>query len=151
MCGCAVTSCSPDAPRDEMLTNGGQTGGGGDNVPGSGHRPGLGEIDNSDRELKDDVLRVKGTGVNLRYDRGGILFVASHDGSVRIVDLDGADEVSVIPGKEGSDSLMTGASLTVNGRKVALSVMKKMRLAEGRIWYMAADTAGDNWVIVLPQ
>lgn len=150
VCGCIAASCTHDAPRDEMLTNGGHAGAGPDTEPGSGQRPGLGEIDNTDRELRDDVLRVTGGSVDMRYDRGGVLFVTGRDGSVRVVDLDGADEVSVSPGIEGSDSVMIGAVLTVNGRTVALRTMKKMRLAEGRIWYIAADTAGDEWVMVLP-
>ncbi len=151
LCCGMITSCGHDTPRVELETNGGQVGNGLDDGQGSGHRPGIGEIDNTDRELKDDVLRVKGTGVNMRYDRGGILFANGRNGSVRIVDLDGADEVVVNPGTEGADSLMTGASLSLNGRVVELRSMKKMRLGEGRIWYKATDTEGDEWMIVLPM
>lgn len=149
-CGIAA-SCGHDTPGVEPETNGGQIGTGTDVEPGPGHRPGIGETDNTDRELKDDVLRVKGPDVNMRYDRGGILFITGRDGSVRVIDIDGADEVCVSPGIEGADSVMTGVALTVNGRTVSLAVMKKMRHTEGRIWYMAADTAGDGWVMVLPQ
>lgn len=149
-CGIAA-SCGHDTPGVEPETNGGQIGTGTDVEPGHGHRPGIGETDNTDRELKDDVLRIKGPDMNMRYDRGGILFITGRDGSVRIIDIDGADEVCVSPGIEGADSVMTGGALTVSGRKIALSTMKKMRHTEGRIWYMAADTAGDNWVMVLPQ
>ena len=149
-CG-IVSSCGHDAPDVETETNGGQVGSDTDVEPGHGHRPGIGETDNTDRELKDDVLRIKGPDMNMRYDCGGILFISGRDGSVRIIDIDGADEVCVTPGIEGADSVMTGAALTVNGRTVSLAAMKKMRHTEGRIWYMAADTAGDNWVIVLPQ
>ena len=81
-----ISSCGHDSPQgDEPVTNGGPSGGnsGGNSSPGDGHRPGLDEFDQYDRELKDDVLRVKGGGVDLRYDRGGVLF-ASDKGVVYV-------------------------------------------------------------------
>ena len=148
-----ISSCGHDSPQgEEPVTNGGPSGGnsGGNSSSGDGHRPGLDEFDQYDRELKDDVLRVKGRGVDLRYDRGGVLFASDKGGGIRVVDLDGADEIFIRPGTEGTDSLMTETELIVNYETVLLEYMKKMRLRDGRIWYKAADSAGNDWVLVLP-
>lgn len=150
--GLLMSSCGHDAPQESSLTtNGGQTGG--DTTPsqGDGHRPGLGELNDFDKELADDVLRVKGPDMNLRYDRAGILVVKDRNGCVRITDLDGADVISLTPGMERPDSVMTDAVLTVNDSTVGLREMKKMRRTDGRIWYKATDSAGDIWVIVVPD
>ena len=88
--------------------------------------------------------------MDLRYDRGGILFASDKGGGIRVVDLDGADEIYIRPGTEGTDSLMTETELIVNSETVLLEYMKKMRLRDGRIWYKAADSAGNDWVLVLP-
>lgn len=116
---------------------------------GTGSRPGVGDANSMKHELADDVWRVSGPGVSLRYDRGGVLFNALPDGSFEIVDLDGADTVVVTPGKEGADSVMTGASISVNGKVTALRQVKMMQHADGRSWYVATDVADGEWIIVL--
>lgn len=136
--------CGHDSPpeREGIVTRpGGEA---------TGTRPGVGESNSLKHELDDAVWRVSGPGLSMRYDRGGVLFNTLTDGSTEIVDLDGADKVVVTIGKEGTDSVMTGASIEVNGKAVSLNHMKMLRHSEGRSWYTATDASDGLWIIVLP-
>ena len=115
-----------------------------------GQRPGVGESNSMVRELADDVWRVSGPTLTMRYDRGGILFDSQADGRVNISDLDGADSVSVGIGKEGTDSLMSGTDIIVNGHALTLRRVKMLRHGDGRSWYMATDSSDGLWILVLP-
>lgn len=139
----ACVSCGHDSPPVQEVSSSRP----GD--AGAGSRPGVGDANSMEHELGDDVWRVSGPGVTLRYDRGGVLFNRLADGSFEIVDLDGADVVTVVPGKEGVDSVMTGAAITVNGKAKALRLMKMMHHGVGRSWYMATDEGDGLWIIVL--
>lgn len=139
----ACVGCGHDSPPEQGVAS---------VRPGdadTGSRPGVGDANSMKHELADDVWRVSGPGVSLRYDRGGVLFNALPDGSFEIVDLDGADTVVVTPGKEGADSVMTGASISVNGKVTALRQVKMLQHADGRSWYMATDVADGMWIVVL--
>lgn len=159
------TACGHDSPpeRDGAVTrpgngNGGNSGGNSENGggnsggsgEGSGQRPGVGGSNDFDRELADDTWRVTLPGASLRYDRGGVLFATLPDGSVRVSDLDGADEVLIVPGKENADSTLTGSRITVNGMDMQYSEIKMMRRGEGRIWYRLTDSSAGRWVLVIP-
>ncbi len=137
-----VCSCGHDSPsgRDIMTER-----------PGvEGQRPGVGESNSMARELADDVWRVSGPTLTMRYDRGGILFDTQADGRINISDLDGADSVSVGIGKEGTDSLMSGTDIIVNGHALTLRRVKMLRHGDGRSWYMATDSSDGLWILVLP-
>lgn len=137
-----VCSCGHDSPsgRDIMTER-----------PGvEGQRLGVGESNSMARELADDVWRVSGPTLTMRYDRGGILFDTQADGRINISDLDGADSVSVGIGKEGTDSLMSGTDIIVNGHALTLRRVKMLRHGDGRSWYMATDSSDGLWILVLP-
>ena len=87
---------------------------------------------------------------SLRYDRGGVLLTTEAGGTIRVIDLDGADSVTVNIGEEGSDSIMTGAGMTVNGQTLDLSSVKMISHGDGRSWYMATERSGSRWILVLP-
>ena len=137
-----VCSCGHDSPsgRDIMTERPGE----------EGQRPGVGESNSMVRELADDVWRVSGPTLTMRYDCGGILFDSQADGRVNISDLDGADSVSVGIGKEGTDSLMSGTDIIVNGHALTLRRVKMLRHGDGRSWYMATDSSDGLWILVLP-
>lgn len=137
-----VCSCGHDSPsgRDIMTERPGE----------EGQRPGVGESNSMVRELADDVWRVSGPTLTMRYDRGGILFDSQADGRVNISDLDGADSVSVGIGKEGTDSLMSGTDIIVNGHALTLRRVKMLRHGDGRSWYMATDSSDGLWILALP-
>lgn len=137
-----VCSCGHDSPsgRDIMTERPGE----------EGQRPGVGESNSMARELADDVWRVSGPTLTMRYDRGGILFDSQADGRVNISDLDGADSVSVGIGKEGTDSLMSGTDIIVNGHALTLRRVKMLRHGDGRSWYMATDSSDGLWILALP-
>lgn len=132
---------SPPVHDDTLAKPGGE---------GTGSRPGAGDANSMKHELEDAVWRVAGPGISLRYDRGGVLFNTLADGSTEIVDLDGADTVVVTLGKEGDDSLMTGASIVVNGKRMEINRMKVLGHGDGRSWYVATGTSDAVWVVVLP-
>lgn len=137
-----VCSCGHDSPsgRDIMTERPGE----------EGQRPGVGESNSMVRELADDVWRVSGPTLTMRYDRGGILFDSQADGRVNISDLDGADSVSVGIGKEGTDSLMSGTDIIVNSHALTLRRVKMLRHGDGRSWYMATDSSDGLWILALP-
>lgn len=148
----ATSACGHDSPseRDAAAV---RPGGGQQQTPpddGSGQRPGVDDANSMKRELADDVWRVVGPETSLRYDRGGVMFTTRSDGSVEVVDLDGADSVCINIGKEGVDSVMAGASVVVNDRPVELRQMKLLKHGDGRSWYVAKDVSDRQWVIVLP-
>lgn len=148
-----MSSCGHDSPQSDVLSTNGSVSGNGNNdtSSGSGQRPGLEDYNTFDKELKDDVLRVKGADINMRYDRGGILFVTRDNGEVRVIDLDGADEVSIFSGTEGADSVMSGFELKTGDRKVGLKTVKMMQRSGGRIWYKAVSHDDNVWTIVLSE
>jgi len=139
----AVVACGHDSPserepaKDPTDNNGGQ-------------RPGVGDANSLKHELDDGVWRVSGPKLSLRYDRGGVLFNIQSDGIVEIVDLDGADMVSIDLGTEGADSVMAGAGISVNGRAIDIRRMSLLRHGDGRSWYVATDDSDGQWVMVLP-
>ena len=93
-----VCSCGHDSPsgRDIMTER-----------PGvEGQRPGVGESNSMARELADDVWRVSGPTLTMRYDRGGILFDKQADRRINTSYLDRAERVSDGVVNEGTDSLM---------------------------------------------
>lgn len=137
-----VCSCGHDSPsgRDIMTERPGE----------DGQRPGVGESNSMAHEMADDVWRVSGPTLTMRYDRGGILFDSQSDGRIEISDLDGADRVSVAIGREGTDSVMSGTDIIVNGRALSLRKVKMLRHGDGRSWYMATDSSDGLWIFVLP-
>ena len=78
------------------------------------------------------------------------MFDTQADGRINISDLDGADSVSVGIGKEGTDSLMSGTDIIVNGHALTLRRVKMLRHGDGRSWYMATDSSDGLWILVLP-
>ena len=145
----AVAACGHDSPSERELASG-RPGGEVQAPTGSGQRPGVGEANSMAKELADGVRRIAGPGTSLRYDRGGVLLTTEAGGTIRVIDLDGADSVTVNIGEEGSDSIMTGAGMTVNGQTLDLSSVKMLSHGDGRSWYMATERSGSRWVLVLP-
>jgi len=145
----AVAACGHDNPSERELASG-RPGGEVHTPSGSGQRPGVGEANSMDKELADGVWRIVGSGISLRYDRGGVLLTTEADGTIRVIDLDGADSVTVNIGEEGCDSVMTGAEMTVNGQPLDLGSMKMLSHGDGRSWYVATETSGTRWIIVVP-
>ena len=151
-CFCYMTGCSHDDPIDRVSAmrpsgdgNGGSSGNGG---PGAGHKPDTTD-DAFRKELDDDVFRVIGLGADMRYDRGGILFSVTKDGHRIVRDLDGAGEITVGLGQESSDSIMSGATVVVNGAEFQVSEIKMMHRGNGRTWYRVTANDGESGVMVL--
>lgn len=145
------TSCGHDSPPERENASG-RPPGSTQQKPseGTGQRPGVNESNNLSHELSDDVWRVSGPGVTLRYDRGGVLFNQKADGTIEVFDLDGADRVSVSPGTVGTDSVCAGAAVAVNGTDVNLRQMKMLKRGDRRTWYVLTDDSDGRWVMVLP-
>lgn len=117
---------------------------------GSG-RPGVFDANSLSRELADEVWRVSGSEFTLRYDRGGVLFNTLRDGSIEIVDLDGADKVDIRIGREQVDSLVTDCVLTVNDVVQSLESVRMLKRGDGRTWYEVKVADRDiRWVLCLP-
>lgn len=144
----SLAACGHDSPseREMQVTRPG----GGQPPSGTVQRPGVDDSDSMAHELADGVWRIVGSGTSLRYDRGGVLFTTQADGTIRVIDLDGADSVTVNIGDEGSDSVMTGAGMTVNGQPLDLGSVKMLSHGDGRSWYVATETSGARWIIVVP-
>lgn len=145
------SSCGHDSPpeRENAAV---RPSGSGQQTPseGTGQRPGVNESNDLSHELSDDVWRVSGPDVSLRYDRGGVLFNKKADGATEVLDLDGADRVSVSPGTVGTDSICTGAALAVNGTNIEFRQMKMLSRGDSRTWYVLTDDSDGRWIIVLP-
>lgn len=151
----AFAGCGHDDPPERTLNvrpSGSSSDDGANGSDGSdGSRPGVEDSNDFKGELGDGVWRITGLGVSLRYDRGGVLFATRKDGSIRVQDLDGIDEVMVKLGHENADSTFTGASIKVNGRELEMREVKMMQRGEGRTWYRVSKTsAGNAGVMVLP-
>ena len=121
----------------------------GGDAPG-GNRPGLDPTTDLNRELADDIWRLTGPGVSMRYDRGGMLFTSMPDGTVKIIDLDGSSTAEILPGTEGAEGCMSGTKLTVNGKEIALTSMRKLKQGKERIWLTATDADEHQWIMVIP-
>lgn len=149
---CVVAaSCGHDSPTVRDDGSGRPSGGAQQPPSGPGQRPGVSDSNDLSHELSDDVWRVVGPDMTLRYDRAGVLFNKKADGTIEVHDLDGADRVAVVTGTEGADSLLTGASVTVNGRSLDTRLMKMLKRGDGRTWYtLAAGPDDGRWIFVLP-
>ncbi|MCM1521783.1 MAG: hypothetical protein NC039_03915 [Muribaculaceae bacterium] len=137
MCGCG--DGTPRGARTDRPQTGDESG-----------RPGIDGSDNLDKELDDEVWRITGNSVSLRYDSGGVLFTSTGV-LVRIVDLDGADVVDATIPAVGRDSLSPGASITMNGGRLNLRHVKMMKESGVSVWYeiLAADSS--RHVLVVPK
>lgn len=112
-------------------------------------RPDIGESDGMEKELADDVWRVSGLGADMRYDRGGVLFVTGRDGRVKVTDLDGADVVEIRIGEIGTDSVAKSAAIEVNGSGLSDPKVKLVKRGEGRVWYRV-DAGDKSGIVVIP-
>lgn len=148
---CAMLpSCGHDSPSERENISGRPSGSGQQTPSGTGQRPGVSDSNDLSHELSDDVWRVVGPDMTLRYDRAGVLFNKKADGTIEVHDLDGADRVAVVPGTEGPDSLLTGSSMAVNGVGLEIRSVKMLRRGDGRTWYVFVDSEDDRWILVLP-
>ncbi|WP_297072043.1 hypothetical protein [uncultured Duncaniella sp.] len=119
--------------------------------PGEENRPGPSDKDyDFTSELPDACVRYKGSGLTLRFDRGGVLAKVHADGRRELIDLDGGERVEFTPADIQPDSLIPEARLAVNGSAVRLkSVRMKKQTAEA-VWYHAVDEDDKNHILVLP-
>ncbi len=119
--------------------------------PGSigGERPDTdGDFDYSPY-FRDAVWRYVGEGIDLRYDRGGVLFKSLSDGVSKIIDLDGTAHIELRLGKILKDSTLPDAVISVNGRKLeGIDVRMKKQTAEA-VWYDIKN-GEKHTVLVLP-
>lgn len=119
--------------------------------PGEENRPGPSDKDyDFTSELPDACVRYKGSGLTLRFDRGGVLAKVHADGRRELINLDGGERVEFMGADILPDSLLPDARLTVNGAAVELkSVRMKKQTAEA-VWYHAVDSEDKNHILVLP-
>lgn len=127
----------------------------------SGERPGVSESNGLSHELDDDVWRVSGPSLSLRYDRGGVLInvspVEDEAGADRgkktytFIDLDGVAKVEVMPGDEQSDSTLIGSVLIIDGSKQSLGQVKMVRRDDDRTWYEARDRNQCRYIFCMPK
>lgn len=155
--GSTLPSCdrASDAPRREpepVNPGGGKEEGGGEKPdnPG-GERPGLDDnIVDFQSELADEVLRYVGKGVNLRLDRGGVLFKTLADGGREIIDLDNSLRVEVRTGTMRADSVFPDATIVAGGDRVGIKSFRMKKQTAGAVWYHIVDKDSRDYVIVLP-
>lgn len=149
----AVSGCDRSSdgvrPAPEPDTNGGKE----DDRPGinpGDERPGVGDkTPDFAVELADACVRYVGRGVELRFDRGGILVRNLADGTREFVDLDGASRVSFAAGTVGADSLCRNAILTVNGNPMKLTEVRMKKQTAGAVWYHILDADGRDHICVI--
>lgn len=101
-------------------------------------------------EIKDNVWRLTGPGINLRYDRGGVLFIKEKAGVYRILDLDGAKEAVFSSSAMRPDSMFIAPRLVVNNRDVDLLEAKMMKLDDTSGWIRLLSTDSAAIVLVVP-
>ena len=149
----AVSGCdrSSDSVRHdpEPDTNGGKE----DDRPGHNpgdNRPGVGDKEpDFSVELADACVRYVGRGVELRFDRGGVLVRNLADGRREFVDLDGATQVSFSTGTTGTDSVCREAILTVNGNPMKLTEVRMKKQTAEAVWYHILDGDGRDHICVI--
>lgn len=136
-------------PDPEPDTNGGKE----DERPGhnpGGDRPGVGDQETDFAvELADACVRYRGRGIEMRFDRGGVLVRNLADGSREFIDLDGAERVSFSAGTTGADSVCREAVLTVNGSAIRLTTVKMKKQTAEAVWYHILDVDGRDHICVI--
>ncbi|MBD5300844.1 MAG: hypothetical protein HDS09_06900 [Bacteroides sp.] len=136
-------------PVPEPDTNGGKE----DNRPGNNtgdDRPGVGDkTPDFSAELADGCVRYVGRGVELRFDRCGVLVKNLADGTREFVDLDGTSRVSFVAGNVGADSICRNATLTVNGTPMKLTEVRMKKQTAEAVWYHILDVDGRDHICVI--
>ncbi|MCM1163046.1 MAG: hypothetical protein NC339_02165 [Muribaculaceae bacterium] len=134
-------SCSSETPRQQRPAP--------PPTEDDGERPGVSPGIDRDKELSDDVWRYCGGALTLRYDRGGVLFTSTEEG-VEIVDLDGADSISVSRLQPGPDSVCSHASVNINGLNLSLIYIKLLQQSARSQWYEVMASDSTMHVLVIP-
>lgn len=121
----------------------------------STQRPGILEQDyDFSKELNSDAWRYTGNGIELGYENGGVLFntdKGTSKRSVEIIDLDGGTRVSCRFGSVSSDSVVSGATLTVNSAEVGVERMLFKKVSLRSEWYHIITDEPANLVLVIPS
>ncbi len=120
-------------------------------LPEGNDRPPVEENRQFDVELDDNVWRLSGAGMNLRYDCGGVMFVKEKSNMYRIIDLDGATEISFSYTGLRPDSTLVDPVLDVNGVTAELTEAKMMGLDGTSGWYRLLSADDVVRVLVVPE
>ncbi len=102
-------------------------------------------------ELKDGVWRLTGPRVCLRYDRGGVMFLTDGSGAVRIIDLDGAADVSFVHSGMHPDSTLLAPRLEINGKCVDIVEARMMGRSRETEWMRVTAADSAMYVVVIPS
>lgn len=103
-----------------------------------------------DPELADGVWRLTGPHLNLRYDRGGVMFVTGRSETVRVIDIDGATDAVFSHSGLRSDSIYSAPELTVGGGQVMLSEARMMGRDKSAVWIRLLSPDSTVRVLVVP-
>ncbi len=138
---CVLPACSHhDSPRRDR----------GPVPDDEGQRPGVTAPDDVASELEDGEWRVTGPAINLRYNRGGILFKLTGAGKGEIIDLDATARMALDIPAPGADSVCRGAHIDVNGRPLGIRQVRMLRRTDTTVWYGILDTDSATHYVVLP-
>lgn len=114
-------------------------------------RPPAGEDQSYNPELADKVWRLTGLGADMRYDRGGVLFLTDRrPGHITIVDLDGVTRAEFSHSGLRPDSTYAAPELIFRGSPVPLLEARMMAKDHHSLWLRLLTANSTSLTLVIP-